>query len=313
MNTHFTKKQIKTMRLMVWIGAVSAVATLILRVLLMPLLRDHNTGRFSTSWIVVAFMLLVLIVLAVLAAGLRQKPPLVGKRHVLTLAVTTIAAGAVLLLVTLWDLWQLVATGQQPPPVAAVTSAIGTATLWLTLLFGLLGGAALIYWGLQLSAEGVARRGMGSLAMLTPVLWMWFRLARYEMSYASAVGLSETFYDFVLFVCMLLFLYKMARFVVGVGTPCMGSMLFFSLATAVFALSGALTRLCMYLAGDSEAYLASQLVGWPDVALGALALVFAGVLVSSASQEDEDSGEEETSSVDISSLLLEDVDEGSQQ
>lgn len=315
MSKGFTEKHIKTMRLMVWIGAVATVVTLILRVLLMPLLRDSDTGLFATSWVVVLFMLAVLVVLSVLAFGLQEKPPLVGNQGAMVLSACTIAAGAVLFLSTLWDGWRLVATGQQPPPATAVTSVIGSITLWLTLLCGLLGGAALVYWGLQLSAEGVTRRGMGSFSMLAPVLWMWFRLARYEMSYASAVGLSETFYDFMLFVLMLLFLYKMARFVVGVGVPYMGTLLFFSLATAMFALSGTLTRLCMYLAGDGEAYQASQLAGWPDFALGVLALVFAGVLVAlvKPAQDEDDSEEEDAGPVNTSLLSAEEEDGGSQQ
>lgn len=315
MNTHFTEKQIKTMHLMMWIGGLSTVVTLVLRVLLMPLLRDSDTGRFATSWIVVAFMLLVLVALAVLAVTLRDKPPLVGKTHTTTLSVTTIAAGGVLLVSTLWDLWQYVVGGVQPAPATATTSLIGMLSLCLTLLFGLLGGAALIYWGLQLSAEGANRSGMGSFLMLAPVLWMWFRLARYEMSYASAVGLSETFYDFMLFVFMMVFLYKMARFVVGIDTPTIGSLLFFSLGTALFALSGTLTRLCMYLAGDAEAYLASRLAGWPDFALGVLALVFAGVLVSQVAppEEDDDSDEEDASPVNAELISMDEEDEESQQ
>ena len=315
MNTAFTEKHMKTMRLMVRIGAVATVVTLIMRVLLMPLLRDSETGRFVTSWIVVAFMLAVLVLLAVMSLSLRQKPPLVGKQGAMTLSVSTIAAGAILFLATLWDAWRLLSMGLQPPPVTAVTSLVGTVTLWLTLLCGLLGGVALIYWGLQLSSEGATRRGMGSVAMLAPVLWMWFRLARYEMSYASAVGLSETFYDFMLFVFMLLFLYKMARFVVGVGVPTMGTLLFLSLATAMFALSGTLTRLCMYLAGDSEAYLASQLAGWPDFALGVLALVFAGVLVAMVEpvyEEEDDSDEEDAGPVNTELISPDEEDEDSQ-
>ena len=297
MNIYFTEKQIRTMRCMMGVGVVSMVLALIARVLLLPLLRDGDTGRFLTGWAVVIFMLLALTALAIMAFSLREKPPLMGKSGANVLAVVTVIAGGVLALSSLWDGWRLMADGQQPPPVTAGNNLVGGISLILTIFFGLLGGIALIYWGLKIVSEKATRSGLQSLGMLAPVLWMWFRLARYEMSYASAVGLSETFYDFMLFIFMLLFLYKMARYVVGVGVPTMGSLLFFSLGTVLFALSGTLTRLCMYLAGDGEAYRASQLAGWPDFALGVLALVFAGALVAMAEplQEGDDSEEGDAS------------------
>ncbi len=279
MQTEYTKLQKRCMMAMVWLGPIFMVVALVLRVLAMPLIRDTDTGRFITDWGVVLFMTAALVVLAVPALLLRVAPPAMGRRGTMLLSLTTIGAGGVLALSCLWDVWMLLSKGQQPLPSTAMTGAVGVVTMWLMLLCGLLGGVALVLWGRRLAAQGATCNGMGPAVMLAPVLWMWLRLARYEMSYASAVGLSETFYDVLLFVFLLLFLYKLARYVVGVDTPCIGSLLFFAQGTVLFALSGTLTRACMYLAGDSEAYLASRLAGWPDFALGLLALVFGGVLV----------------------------------
>ncbi len=299
----------RRMTAMVWLGAITAVITLILRVWLMPLLRDMDTGRFATSWVVVLFLLVMLVVLAVCAFSLRCAPPAMGRRGAMLLSVSAMGAGGVMAISSLWDVWQLLAKGQQPALVIETSGVIGTVSLWLMLAFGLLGGGALVWWGLQLSAEGATRRGMGNLALLAPTLWMWFRLARYEMSYASAVGLSETFYDLMMFVFGLLFLYKMARYVVGVGTPCLGSLLFFSLSSALFSLTGPLTRVCMYLAGDGEAFRASQMAGWSDFALGVLALVFAGVMVTMALAPAQEESPEEEPSSDAASSASEETPE----
>ena len=272
--------QTSLMRGMVWLSGLTALAAMLLRVLLMPTLRDSETGRFVTSWIVVAVLLATLAVLAVLGTRVRTPRLEIGGKWTVPVSLALMAAGGSILLSTLWDVWRWFSVGQLPPPDTAMVTPVSGIAVMLTFIFGILGGVVLIRLGLLLTAEGTTRRGMVSWGALAPVLWMWFRLARYEMSYASAVGLSETFYDFMLFIFELLFLFKMARYVSGIGKVRSGSLLFFATATAIFALSGPLTRLCMYLLGDSEAYLASQLAGLPDFALGVLALVFAGALAS---------------------------------
>ncbi len=282
MKNQYTRKNTLMMKGMVWAGTAGTALALLLRVVLMPTLRDSDTGRFDTSFAVVAFMVLMMVLLALPAIKLSMTPPAVVGRGAIPLSLASMGAGALLLLSSLWDTWNWLASGEQPAPYIGINNFMGTLTLLGTLLFGLVGGGSLIRLGLQISSEGSARRGMASFEALAPVLWMWFRLARYEMSYASAVGLSEIFYDFMLFILTLLFLFRFARFSAGVGTPTMGGLLFFSTTTALFALSGPLTRLCMYLLGDSEAYHASQLAGWPDLGIGVLALTFAFTLVNSA-------------------------------
>ncbi len=282
MKNQYARKHIFFMKGMVWAGTIGATLALLLRVVLMPTLRDSDTGRFDTSWVVVTFMLLMVALLALPAVKLSMSPPPVMGRGAIPLSLASMGAGVALLLPSLWDAWNWLATGEQPAPYIDINNIMGGITLLGALLFGIIGGVSLIRLGLQISSEGGARRGMASWEALAPVLWMWFRLARYEMSYASAVGLSEIFYDFMLFIFSLLFLFRFARFTAGVGAPTMGGLLFFSTTTAMFSLSGPLTRLCMYLLGDSEAYHASQLAGWPDLGIGVLALTFAYTLVNSA-------------------------------
>ncbi len=296
------KNAVRLLQWMVWGSAAATAVTLLLRIWLTPTLRDSDTGRFENGWPIVA--LLVAAVVALLLGG-RQIPPvrreLTGGRAV-AVSLAALLTGGCLGIVTLWEGWLWLAEGILPPPDNAPGGALGDIAVALTFLFGLLGGITFIRLGLLLTAEGATRRGMLAWGALAPVLWMWFRLVRYEVSYASALGLAETFYDFGLFMVELVFLFLFARYISGVGTVSVGTLLAFSCATAVFGISGPLTRLAMYLIGDSDAYEAAGLAGVTDFAVGVLALVLAFALLRQYAAEAPRPvpGQEEDSSPEVS-------------
>ncbi len=283
---------------MAWLGVGMAAATLLLRVWLMPTLRDMETGLFATGWQVVALMLVTLVALAVMGFTQRQYRLEIGGPAGQRVGVVTLVSGAVLIACALWDVAQWLSRRQVPAPQAAATTYLGVAAMLLQVLFCLLGGVALVRLGLLLVAEGSTRRGMTGWSMLAPVLWMWFRLARYEMSYVSTVRLSESFFVFGMFILELLFLFRLARYTSGVGRVSAGSLQFHAAATALFALSAPLTRLVMYLLGDSEAYLSSELAGVADVAVGLIAAAVAFGLTSAAAPQGE-AGAEPSSDDDL--------------
>ena len=267
------------LRAAVLLGLGMTAVTLVLRVVLMPTLRDGETGRFSMSAWVIVLLLLTLAALGILGwLAPRQRIDVAGGAAV-PVALFTMAAGGVLTGVSLWETVRYVTAGTVPEPQSAQLTGLAVPLLWLYLLSGLAGGVGLVRFGLQMAAEGGTRIGMSSVPLLLPVLWMWFRLARYEMSYVSAVRLSESFYDFVMFILEMLFLFKLARFASGIGNTRPGMLTFYAMGTAIFAISGPLTRLCMYLLGDTEAYLASHLAGVEDLAIGVMALAFGLALV----------------------------------
>lgn len=80
------------------------------------------------------------------------------------------------------------------------------------------------------------------------------------MSYASAVDVGQSFYDFVMLIFLLLFLFAFARYISGVGQNRSRLLFFFSLMTALFALSGPLTRVFLYMTGHGDAYTPAS---WP--------------------------------------------------
>lgn len=261
------------------IGTGGAAVLLALRVALMPLLRDDDTGRFVTNLPAMLFAAAALLALAVLALRAPRERVDVPASRALPTALAGMLAGGVLGAVALYDAFRYLFGKILPPPGQVQINTLTQLVLFGLLVFGILGAAALVRWGLQVASEGGTRRGMSAFGALAPVMWLWFRLAWYEMSYASTVGWSEKFYDFLMVIFELLFLFKLARFVSGIGRVTTGEMLFYSMAAALFALSGPLSRVCLYFTGGAEAYLASELAGLADLGIGVLALAFGWSLV----------------------------------
>lgn len=261
------------------LGTGGAAVLLVLRVALMPLLRDVDTGRFATNVPAMLFVAIALIAMAVPAFCAPRERVDIPASRALPTAIAAILAGGTLGVIALSDGARYLFGKILPPPGQVQMNTLSQIMLIGLLLFGILGAVALILWGIQIAAEGGTRRGMSAFAALAPVMWLWFRLAWYEMSYASTVGWSEKFYDFLMVILELLFLFKLARFVSGVGKASTGGLLFLSMATAMFALSGPLTRVCLYFTGGAEAYLASDLAGLADFGVGVLALTFGWSLV----------------------------------
>lgn len=263
------------------LGGIGALAVILLRAILTPTLRDPETGRFLPGWGIIALMLIITAALVLLARRVEPRRVDIHGKAVAPLSVICLLTGAVLGLNGLWGVFNGLLYG------FGATTRMATLLSVLTVAFSLLAGVSLISWGLQISSEAGTRIGMISWSGLAPVLWMWVRLTGYEMSYASAVHLSDGFYDFAMFIAELLFLFKLARFASGIGNTRPGSLMAYASATALFALSAPAVRLCLYLMGDTEAYLASGVASLPDFMIGALALCFAWGLRVSAATEDQ--------------------------
>ncbi len=269
-----------------WIGCAMTVAVTAMRVFTVPLSRDPNTGHFAVNMVVVALALIAVAVMAVIAR--------LGdtRRADITEAVSAPFSGALLLAGVFigangaYDLLAWFAAGRVPPPTTAMTSTVPVALLIIAGVLAVIGGIVLILLGRQVWRERGTRAGMCSWELLIPVLWVWFRLTRYLMSYASAVSLDECVYDFGMLVAELLFMFKFARYVSGIGRTTVASMLAYTMSASVWSLSAPLTRACMYALGDTQAYLASRLAGFSDLAVGLLALVFAATLWYSANHSD---------------------------
>ncbi len=260
-------------------GTVSVGVLLILRVVMMPLLRDTDTGHFDANLPALLFLAVMLVAMAVAAYHTPRERVDIPLSCALPTALSGILAGVALGVLALVETFRWLFSGILPPPGQIQLSTLTQLVLYAMLVFGILGAVMLVLWGLRVASEGGTRRGMSAFGALAPVMWTWCRLAWYEMSYASTVGWSEKAYDFLMVIFEMLFLFKLARFVSGIGKASTGELLFYALAAAMFALSGPLVRVCLYFTAGAEAYLASQLAGIADLGIGVLALTFGWSLV----------------------------------
>ncbi|MBR3778331.1 MAG: hypothetical protein IKL13_01225 [Clostridia bacterium] len=320
MNKGYLHHRANTMaRIMTALGGLGAVAIVLLRVWISPSQRDMDTGLFATNWPVIGLMLLILLALGACVyltrGGSRQE--ITGKPS-LVLSMTLLAVGGALTLFAAVEM--LARLGVLPFGTAAANAAdvaapLGTLLPWLQWAFCLLGGVALVGLGLKLASEGVTRRGMSRWGVLAPVLWVWFTLANYEMSYASMIRLSDGFFTLGMYIMEMLFLFFFARYIAGVGKVGFGTLLFFSSGATLFALSAPLVRLAMYLLQDGEAFAAAGAAGVLDLAIGLLALAVSITLCQSLSAapasetEEEPEWSDEAEGVSVADLIEVSADE----
>ena len=235
---------------------VMTAVVLALRIVLMPMMQEAHTGRFRLSYIVIAIMLLALLAAALLIWRSEKRPVVMAGPSLTAAACGGVLCGAVMALGSLYEFFMWQFKGILPAPAMTKPSSLQYVVLAVSLVGGILGGVFLVLLGLQWLQENRSRSGVFRLMALAPSVWIWFRLARYEMTYASAVNVTESFYDFVMLIFILL-------------------LFWYALGTALMAVSAPLTRFGMYLLGNTAAYNSSELAGFIDLAVGLFALMFA--------------------------------------
>lgn len=267
--------------------AMTAVVT-VLRVVLIPPTQNVKTGLFSLSYVVIGAMVLTMAAALFLLLGdekAKKTLPAVRGKWLLPVAIVVMAVGVCVLLTTVFEVYNWGAFGVTPPPTKIVTGAIDRVTLFLTMVFGILTGIYLLRLGFSFIEGAGEQRGLLPYFALTPTLWMWMRLARYEVSYASAVEIYESFYDFAMLLFSMLFLFTWARHAANVGTYRPRRLLFYALTTALLSLSGSVARVAFFLLGEGDAYSAGQLASVPDFAVGCLAAVMSLYWVLAPTEE----------------------------
>ena len=245
-------------RIMMAIGGLGALVTVVLRVWLTPGVISSTNGVLDSPWTVMGFMLLCLaglVVLGFFTRGIRRE---VSGGPCVALAASMLAAAVVLVIAESDDLLGAWHNGETMLLIQGVLGALSAVAL------------VLLAW--RLLSEGSTRRGMAQWIMLLPVLWMWMRVINYEMSYASLARVEDSFFGFAMLVFELMFLFKLARYTAGVGQVRTGSIFFYSAATVLFSLSGAVVKILMHLMNDGMSVQAYDLAGAGDLAVGILAL-----------------------------------------
>jgi hypothetical protein len=275
----------------IWITVAATVLTTILRTIITPRMQEADTGEFKISLFIIGFMLVIIAVLAILTAVSKGRLYHINdfKRHDrMPMSVSALVLGFVLIISSTFDWWRWMSFGRTPPPNDVVISNLDSITLTITLIFGILAGMFFVYLGSRSIGQGLVIGPKLSIFALAPVVWIWVRIVRYEISYASAIPVEQSFYDFVMIIFTMLFLFSFSKYISKIGEERRSnqSLLFFALCTTLMSLSGPLTSVSLYMLGETEAYNASRLAGFHDLCIGVFALCTSVVLVFSHRKPD---------------------------
>ncbi len=265
-------------------GIIAALATLavtVLRIALMPQMQDAHTGEFKVSFVIIGITTAAAAAV-ILLSYLDRSPvlPLWEGVPLKVLSCGVLLFGIIQAVTALYDFFSYLQTGDaasQP----AVQSALVLDRLALigVFLFGTLSGIFGIVAGADWLYTGRFAPGKYRYFPLFLPLWMWMRLARYVVSYASAVSVTETFYDYAMLIVSLLFTMSLARYIAGQTNFRSPALLWQALLTVICGLSGTITRFVMYLSGETEAYQASSMATLPDFCIAVVAALVALALL----------------------------------
>lgn len=280
MKNENTRDRVSVMaRLMIGLGVLGAALIVLLRIGIV----SFSVAGLSADGVAIGVLVAVLVALGALVFVLRSGPrcEIVGKPAV-TLSAVTLVVGAALVLhgavEALARLGALSFYSVESMAVSESATVINVVLPWLQTVFSVVGGVALVLTGLRIASEGSTRRGIAQILPLLPVLWVWFALANHMMSYASLVRITDGFFTLAMYVFEMLFLFRFAGYLAGIGKSSVGSMLFFSATTVVCTLSAPLVR---YLSVTGEE--GGTVAGPLDLAVGVLALAVCITLYQSLS------------------------------
>ena len=201
--------------------------------------------------------------------------------------------GVLLIMSVILDVFCWVIYGQVPPPGEHILNNVDRFSLIFSLVFGVAGGAFLILQGFHWMAGSAQNRKLLSWLSIAPILWMWFRLARYEISYASTIDISHSFFDFAGLVTASLFFLQLARAITGEGAKPKNGLMIFALFTGMIFVSGAPLTFFRLAKG---AEIDTLLIALVDATVGLLALAVAFV---------------QTTATDVQTEPIEDVEKDS--
>ncbi|MBE6763082.1 MAG: hypothetical protein E7553_01815 [Ruminococcaceae bacterium] len=167
-------------------------------------------------------------------------------------------------------------------------------TMIFSILFGVLSGIYLIIQGFKWMSRSVNKPAWLSWMSLSPVLWMWFRLARYEISYASTIDISHSFFDFAVLVTGALFFLQLSKAVNAVQDKPKNLLIICALYASFISFSGVPLMVIGLIKGTSITSLLTAIV---DIAIGLLSFLVAVSQIhctnAAPAQKEEDEEEEQ--------------------
>ena len=220
-----------------------------------------------------ALLATFLIVLISLVVLLKPKHPR-KKASVWPIAITAGILGLAMAVFTVYDIVMWAGFEKTPAPCTTLMGTIDMVVLIGYMAAGLASSLYFIRLMLVWIAENTCYRGIFKVGALMPVMWMWLRIVRYELAHVSLFEMNFSIHDFAMLVFSMLFLFRIACLIAGIGNRKRGVTMFITAAAAMCALSSVAVRFGLYLSGDAMLYQTVELANGIDLCIGLFALAW---------------------------------------
>lgn len=268
-------------------AAVAAVLLTVLRCITLPMVVAKIENDLSTGLLIATVTVLV----ALLVLGWSNDPvKTIAGKPLWAVVAGALLTGTDMVVSSLWALVGWLTARTMPFPYKAIPTQTDEFLLYALVVTGLLGGAFFLLLGVT---WGIKRRsvfGKFRVLALAPVLWVWVRIVRFELSYVSSLSLHRSVYELLMLTFETVFFLWLARALSGVEEKPSRLFAGVALCTAVLTAIACVTRMGMWVMQNEVAFEACALTTAAD--LGVCVLAFA-VAVSHAAPQAELPEEEE--------------------
>ena len=275
--------------------AVLAVPTLsLLRSVALPRVVAGQTGG-TLNTVLLALTAAILAVLLLLCAGKSEVTNVVTGRGVKPVVAGCLFTGFGMIVsaVSDWNNWKNHKV--LPYPAKTITTQADSILFYALVGLGIVAGLFFLLIAWRWSGAKYTQRKQLRLLALVPVIWIWVRIARFELSYVSSLSVYRGVYDLLMLVFEMLFFLWFARFVSGVEQEMPRFLMGSAWGVGVLSISSCVTRVVMMLVRNQVAFDSCGLIGAADLGVAVLAFAFAfGQTFSAKGEEESESVAEDT-------------------
>lgn len=245
---------------------------------LVPLFWNNEQRNWALYFPIVVLLLYVIIVALLAAVQYKGTVQVDANRVSLLPGIGSLVAGGYMLAETCRDAIAFLTKGQMPPPYIIQQNKVDAFFYDLVLVGGILGGLVLIILGIRWIVGQKASAPLILWGMIFPIIWCFGRLARFTVSYVSAIRNPVLFPTAIVFILNTLFFYFLGRQMYSYSKARSWKLAVVSGATAVMGISLSVSQMILpsiYPEFLSESILCTTLL---DGCIGFFALCVCGSL-----------------------------------
>ena len=256
----------------------------IMRILAQPRVAVGSV-RVGVDFLQLALTVGVLAFVLLIASGKKPRANGLSVGSTTVAAVGMVTAGVFMIVSAVTTLTTWLFKGVMPYLTKPMLTDIDVALVYLLTLIGMGGGVFLLLVGCRWFVRRRPVQGILRVAALLPVVWMWVRIARYEISYVSSLSVFRSVYDLLLLVVEMLFFLALAKYVLGVQETTPRALVGLSLGAAMMATMSWAVRVAMLIAQNKAAFDTCGLGTSADLGIAVLGFLVAFAYAGGAQEQ----------------------------